>query len=171
MAPEEKISTEKIDAFYKAIDDEVKEIKTITDGWTDGNFKRTDLLKIGKLLGIVSKNPLFNSIGRADQLFIQVIRYLEIIETSAGGLDERTLMQNSKEMLKYIEKENILSNSTRILEQINELGIKNHQLHSQMTSSKKGNKSQLDSIRQKLAKGNVIKNDRILNNIAKTNRH
>ena len=80
-------------------------------------------------------------------------------------------MQNSKEMLKYIEKENILSNSTRILEQINELGIKNHQLQSQMTSSKKGNKSQLDSIRQKLAKGNVIKNDRILNNIAKTNRH
>jgi serine phosphatase RsbU (regulator of sigma subunit)/anti-sigma regulatory factor (Ser/Thr protein kinase) len=170
-APDEKISKEKVEAFYALIHNELNEIETIVDGWTNSNFKKADLLNIGKVLGIVSKKPLFSSLGRAEQLFVQVIRYLEFMESNTAKMDDQTITQNSKDILKYIEKENILSNSTRILEQINEVGIKNHHLQSQVKSTKSENQSQLDSIRKKLAKGNIIKNNKILNNIAKTNRH
>jgi hypothetical protein len=73
-------------------------------------------------------------------------------------------------MLKYIEKENILNNSDKILEQINELGIKNHQFKTKLTGKKSGGGSQLDAIRKKIANKNVIKNKKILNNISKTNK-
>jgi hypothetical protein len=113
---------------------------------------------------------LLKSLGRVEQIFIQVIRYFEFLETHDGDLDTKMIRRNSKDMLKYIEKENILNNSDKILEQINELGIKNHQFKTKLTGKKPGKESQLDAIRKKIAKNNVIKNENILNNMAKTNK-
>ena len=169
-APDDNISHEKVNSFYDAIDGEMNEIKSIIAGWDNGGFKKTDLLKIGKFLGLISKNSLFSSLGRGKQIFVQVIRYIETMETNTTELKPELIAQNTKDMLKYIEKENILSNSRTILEQINELGIKNHQIQSQISKNKPGKRSQMDSLRERIAKSNVIKNEKILNNMAKTNR-
>lgn len=168
--PQKKIAPEKIEAFYDNVADQIREIKNIVDKWTNSGYKKVDLLKIGKALGEISTSSRLKSLGQIEQLFVQVIRYFEYMETNDGKFSEKMITQNSKDMLKYIEKENILSNSSRILERINELGIKNHQLREKSHVKSLENDSQLESIRRKIAKKNVIKNEAILNNMAKTNR-
>jgi len=169
-APDDNISPDKVKIFYDAIDGEMNAIKSLVASWDNGDFNKADLLKIGNFLGQISKNSLFSSLGRGEQIFVQVIRYIETIEKQASELKSEIIVQNTKDMLKYIEKENILGNSRTILEQINELGIKNHQIQVQIRKSKPGKRSQMDSLREKIAKNNVIKNEKILNNMAKTNR-
>ena len=169
--PEEKINEKTINHFYTTISDDIRRIHSIVDSWSNGNIQRKDLLKIGTILGMISTNPLLKSLGRVEQIFVQIIRYFEFLETHDGKLDSKLIRQNSKDMLKYIEKENILNNSDRILEQINELGIKNHQFRTKLAGKKTGRESQLDAIRKKIADKKVIKNENILNNITKTNKH
>ena len=168
--PDVKINEKSVNHFYTTVSDDIQKIQTIVDGWSNGKIQTKDLLRIGTILGMISTNPLLKSLGRVEQVFIQVIRYFEFLETHDSELDSKMISQNSKDMLKYIEKENILSNSDKILEQINELGIKNHQFRKKLTSKKQGGKSQLDAIRRKIAKQKVIKNEKILNNITKTNK-
>jgi hypothetical protein len=166
---EENVPLDIIDQFYFSISGDMKELDKIIKEWSNGGFKKLDLLKIGKILGVITTKPLFKSLGRIEQLFVQVIRYLEFIETNAANFETKMISQNTKDMLKYIEKENILSNSNIILEQINELGIKNHQLREQIVRKKPGKNSQLESVRRKIADKKVIKKGKILDNIAKTN--
>jgi serine phosphatase RsbU (regulator of sigma subunit)/anti-sigma regulatory factor (Ser/Thr protein kinase) len=168
--PEDQISEKRINHFYTIISDDIQKIQTIVKGWGNGKIQTRDLLKIGTILGMISTNPLLKSLGRIEQIFIQVIRYFEFLETHDGELDSKMIGQKSKDMLKYIEKENILNNSDKILEQINELGIKNYQFRTKLTGKKPGKDSQLDAIRKKIAKKKVIKNENILNNMAKTNK-
>jgi serine phosphatase RsbU (regulator of sigma subunit) len=168
--PDDQINEKRVNHFYTIISDDIQKIQTIVEEWGNGKIQTKDLLKIGTLLGMISTNPLLKSLGRVEQIFIQVIRYFEFLETHDGDLDTKMIRRNSKDMLKYIEKENILNNSDKILEQINELGIKNHQFKTKLTGKKRGKESQLDLIRKKIAKKNVIKNEKILNNIAKTNK-
>ena len=153
------------------ITDDINKIQSIVEGWGNGKIQRKDLLKIGTILGMISTNPLLKSLGRLEQVFIQVIRYFEFLETHNGDLDSKMISQNSKDMLKYIEKENILNNPDKILVQINELGIKNHQFKTKLTGKKPGKESQLDAIRKKIANKNVLKNAKVLNNITKNNKH
>jgi len=168
--PTEEISEKRINHFYTIISDDIQKIQAIVDSWGNGKIQTKDLLKIGTILGMISTNPLLKSLGRVEQIFVQVIKYFEFLETHDGELDSKMIRQNSKDMLKYIEKENILNNSDKILEQINELGIKNHQFRTKLTGKKPEKESQLDAIRKKIAKKNVIKNEKILNNMAKTNK-
>jgi serine phosphatase RsbU (regulator of sigma subunit)/anti-sigma regulatory factor (Ser/Thr protein kinase) len=168
--PDDQINEKRVNHFYTIISDDIQKIRTIVDEWGNGKIQTKDLLKIGTILGMISTNPLLKSLGRVEQIFIQVIRYFEFLETHDGDLDTKMIRRNSKDMLKYIEKENILNNSDKILEQINELGIKNHQFKTKLTGKKPGKESQLDAIRKKIAKNNVIKNENILNNMAKTNK-
>ena len=100
-APDDNISHEKVNSFYDAIDGEMNEIKSIIAGWDNGGFKKTDLLKIGKFLGLISKNSLFSSLGRGKQIFVQVIRYIETMETNTTELKPELIAQNTKDMLKY----------------------------------------------------------------------
>ncbi len=166
---EEKVPQDIIDQFYFSISGDMKDLDKIIKEWANGGFKKLDLLKIGKILGVITTKPLFKSLGRIEQLFVQVIRYLEFMETNAANFETKMISQNTKDMLKYIEKENILSNSNIILEQINELGIKNHQLREQIVRKMPGKNSQLESVRQKIADKKVIKKGKILDNIAKAN--
>jgi serine phosphatase RsbU (regulator of sigma subunit)/anti-sigma regulatory factor (Ser/Thr protein kinase) len=168
--PDGEINEKRINHFYTIISDDIKKIQKIVDEWGNGKIQTKDLLKIGTILGMISTNPLLKSLGRVEQIFIQVIRYFEFLETHDGDFDTKLIRRNSKDMLKYIEKENILSNSDKILEQINELGIKNNQFKIKLTGEKPGKESQLDAIRKKIAKKNVIKDKKILNNMAKTNK-
>ena len=159
-----------METFYAEIGNDLQDIRSIVDKWDNGNYKKTDLLKIGKFLGVISKNSNLKSMGRGKQLFIQVVRYIESVELNAGHLGQDMIIQNTKDVLNYIEKENILDDSHTILEKINEIGIKNHQLQAQIGKTKPGQKSPMDSIREKIVKNNVLKNEKILNNMAKSNR-
>ena len=73
--PDVEINDKRINHFYTTVSDDIQKIQTIVDGWSNGNIQTKDLLKIGTILGMISTNPLLKSMGRVEQVFIQVIRY------------------------------------------------------------------------------------------------
>ena len=75
-------------------------------------------------------NPMLKKLENIKQLFSQVQKNLAMIHDNLNEVPGKEAIQNAKEMLKYIEKANILKNSESILEQINELGIKHQKIKS-----------------------------------------
>lgn len=57
-APDDTMSEEKVNGFFNAIDKDLNEINSIVSEWDNGGYKKTDLFKIGKVLGLISKNSL-----------------------------------------------------------------------------------------------------------------
>jgi hypothetical protein len=104
------------------------------------------------------------------QLFIQVQKGITLLEDNFDAITGSIVTQNAKEMLKYIEKENILKNKDVLLEQINEIGIKQHNLRSKITGNPHKKAGQLSSVRDKIAKKNLIKNVSLLDSQSKNNR-
>jgi hypothetical protein len=159
-----------VELFYQTIKDDINIIDRITSGWSDGDITAGDLAQIMFSLKIITTHPLLKKLGSIKQLFDQVKKGIGFLEDNVNEFDPKQIVKDTKEMLKYIEKENILNNSDKILEQINELGIKHHQFKEDISSKKSETKSELDSIRKKIAKKNLIKNISILESISKSNR-
>ena len=97
-----------------------------------------------------------------------MISVFEFLAEYVESMEKQFVLENAKEILKYIKKENILSNT--ILEQINEIGIKNLQLRERtMGNTSQNQSSDLDSLRKKIASKNLLKNKTILETISKSN--
>ncbi len=168
--PSKDINPDDVKVFYKMIKDDIQIIEKVRKGWTDGKIKNDDMDKILISLRILTTHPLLKKIDNVKQLFTQVQKTLMIISDNLAEFDQREAIQNAKEMLKYIEKENILNNSKSILEQINEIGIRQQKLKSRFVKKSKEPLSQLDAIRKKITQKNLIKNVSILESLSKSDR-
>ncbi len=122
--PSTEINPEDVDVFYKMINDDIMVITSISTSWTDGKIESADMEKIMLSLRILTTHPRLKKIDNVKQLFVQIQKTLTVLGENLNSFDQKEAIQIAKEMLKYIEKENILNNSEIILEQINEIGIK-----------------------------------------------
>jgi serine phosphatase RsbU (regulator of sigma subunit)/anti-sigma regulatory factor (Ser/Thr protein kinase) len=166
-APVQEITPEKVDIFYGTIKDDLKLIDDTVFNWTDGNFKKEDFIKIVLSLKIISTHHLLKDMLNIRQLFTQVISVIEFLSENSAELQEQFVIENAKEVLKYIKKENILLNT--LLEQINEVGIKNLQIREKAGKDVSAGSSDLDAVRKKIANKNLLKNKAILDLLSKSN--
>jgi len=95
-----------------------------------------------------------------------VIGLFEFLSENIQVMDKQDVLENAKEVLKYIKKENILPNT--ILEQINEVGIKSLQVREKALKNNTHNQSDLDSVRKKIASKNLLKNKVIIESLSKS---
>ena len=141
------------------IKDDEEIISNIEESWTNTSLTQDDLKKVLITLKIVYRNPYLVKLGIIRQLFEQVIKAIEFFLNNVDSFNKNQIKQNVKEILKYIEKENILnSNSELIHEQINELGLKCHQLNEKTINKYSKNNKEFEKLRKKIAKKNIIKN-------------
>jgi len=169
IGKEEKKS-EIVELFYQTIKDDIKIINRIVSNWKNGDLGAGDLSQILFSLKIITTHPLLKKLGNIKQLFEQVKKSIAFFEEHIDELRSEQIIESTKELLKYIGKENIIKNSDNILEQINELGIKLHQLKEEMAKKTPEHKKEVDSIREKIAKKNLIKNISILESISRSNK-
>lgn len=166
--PAPEITQEKMDTFYNTIQDDLNIIQEVVATWSNGDLKKEDLTKILLSLKIISTHHLLKEMTNVRQLFTQMISVFEFLAENIESMEKQIVLENAKEILKYIKKENILSNT--ILEQINEIGIKNLQLRERtMGNASQNQSSDLDSLRKKIASKNLLKNKTILETISKSN--
>jgi serine phosphatase RsbU (regulator of sigma subunit)/anti-sigma regulatory factor (Ser/Thr protein kinase) len=166
--PAPEITPEKIDTFYGTIQDDLNIIQDVVASWSNGDVKREDLTKILLSLKIIATHHLLRELTNVRQLFTQVINVFEFLTENIGSMEKQIVLENAKEILKYIKKENILSNI--ILEQINEIGIKHLQIREKATgTTSQDQSSDLDSLRKKIASKNLLKNKIILETLSKSN--
>jgi hypothetical protein len=165
--PVPEITPEKMDIFYSTIQDDLNIIQEVIASWSNGDVKKEDLNKILLSLRIIGTHHLLKELTNVRQLFTQVIGVFEFLKENVRSMEKQYVKENAKEILKYIKKENILSNT--ILEQINEIGIKNLQIREKTTGvTSPGSPSDLDSLRKKIASKNLIKNKIILETLSKS---
>jgi serine phosphatase RsbU (regulator of sigma subunit)/anti-sigma regulatory factor (Ser/Thr protein kinase) len=162
-----EITPEKMDMFYATIQDDLKIIHDVISNCSDGNLQKEDLLKILLSLKIISTHHLLKDLTNVRQLFMQVISVFEFLTENIQVMEKQVVLENAKEILKYIKKENILPNT--ILEQINEVGIKNLQVREKALKNDNQNQSDLDLVRKKIANKNLLKNKVILESLSKSN--
>jgi hypothetical protein len=168
--PSKPVDQGEVDVFYKMINDDIGIIHSISGTWNDGRIEKDDMEKILLSLRILTTHPLLKQLDNIKQLFVQVQKSLTVIRDNFSEIEPKEAIQNAKEMLKYIEKENILNNSKSILEQINEVGIQQQKLKSRFLKNPKQPASQLDAIRKKITQKNLIKNVSILESLSKSDR-
>jgi len=159
-----------VNTFYQTVADDLRIITQLISGWENGDISEKDLLKIKLSMRIMITHPLLKQLGHMKQLFTQVQKGVSLLETNFKHFSHSNTTQNAKEMLKYIEKENILKNKDILLKQINEIGIKQHNLRAQIASKTRKNSVKLDSLREKIAKKNLIKDVSLLDSLQKNNR-
>jgi hypothetical protein len=167
--PDLEIDPEVVHTFFKTISDDISVVEKTVNTWSDGKMNKNDLETISLSLKIITTHPLLKKLGHVRQLIVQVKKGIALLEENTDSYKPHEIIQNAKEMLKYIEKENILNNSNLILEQINQMGVRIHGLKSGV-SKKKSQISELDSIRKKISQKNLIKNVELLENISKSSR-
>ncbi len=159
-----------ISIFYHTVADDLIIIDQLISGWSNGDISQKDLSKIKLSMRIMITHPLLKQLGHMKQLFTQVQKGINMLETNFDQFSASVASQNAKEMLKYIEKENILKNKNILLEQINEIGIKQHKLRMQIANKSRNGSVKLDAIREKIAKKNLIKDVSLLDSVQKNNR-
>jgi serine phosphatase RsbU (regulator of sigma subunit)/anti-sigma regulatory factor (Ser/Thr protein kinase) len=159
-----------INTFYQTVADDIQIITQLVSGWGNGDITEKDLSKIKLSMRIMITHPLLKQLGHMKQLFTQVQKGVSMLETNFNHFLHSNTTQNAKEMLKYIEKENILKNKDILLKQINEIGIKQHSLRAQIAGKTRNNAVKLDSLREKIEKKNLIKDVSLLDSLQKNNR-
>jgi serine phosphatase RsbU (regulator of sigma subunit)/anti-sigma regulatory factor (Ser/Thr protein kinase) len=169
-----EIDTEEIDQtivnnLYLTIKDDEEIIHNVMQFCTKNDFVNDGLNKILLTLKIVYRNPYLIKLGVVRQLFEQVIKAIEFLKNNVDIFNKNEIVQNMKEILKYIEKENILNSSSEaIYEQINEIGVKYIQFNQNMNSTYVKKDIEFEKVRKKIAKKNILKNQKILENYTKS---
>jgi hypothetical protein len=159
-----------IEMFYRTVSDDLEIIHQQISEWGNGDAQTKDISKIKLSMRIMITHPLLKQLEQVKQLFTQVQKGISLLETNFSHFSGAEVVQNAKEMLKYIEKENILKNKDLLLEQINEIGIKQHKLRSQIARKSRVGTNKMDSVREKIAKKNLIKDVSLLDSMQKNNR-
>jgi serine phosphatase RsbU (regulator of sigma subunit)/anti-sigma regulatory factor (Ser/Thr protein kinase) len=149
----------KLDAFYDTIKDDLQVIhQTQQNGSKDHRRLKQDLKKISLTLAIVIRNPYLKELGLLYKVFDQVVKGIELLTLNADNFDEEEIVQNTNEILKYIEKENILAALNRLYELINELGIRHSRIKMKAMKPVRKHVSEMDLVRKKIAQKKLLKN-------------
>jgi serine phosphatase RsbU (regulator of sigma subunit)/anti-sigma regulatory factor (Ser/Thr protein kinase) len=167
---QEEVNLEIVKLFFQTIKDDMKIIDRIVSSWKDGELGAGDLSQILFSLKIITTHPLLKKLGNIKQLCEQVKKGMRFFEENIAEFKSKQIISEIKDLLKYVEQDNILKNSGQILTQINEVGIKQRYFKEQISKKTVTNKSEIDTIRQKIAKKNIIKDISILESISKSNK-
>jgi serine phosphatase RsbU (regulator of sigma subunit)/anti-sigma regulatory factor (Ser/Thr protein kinase) len=158
-----------VNNLYLTIKDDIDIIHHIIKSWDNKDYMNDDVNKILLTLKIVYRNPYLIQLGIVRQLFEQVIRAIEFFTNNADSLNSDQIVQNIKEILKYIEKENILTSSSELIhEQINEIGVKYLQFYQKINNKYVKHNLEFEKVRKKIAKKNILKNHTFLENYTKS---
>jgi hypothetical protein len=95
---------------------------------------------------------------------------ISLLEKHDGNLDKELIITTLKDVLKYIEKGNILKNVNRLVELINEIGVKYHRLSGKLAKPARSSDNEIDRIRRKLEENNVFTDSHLLESITKNNK-
>jgi hypothetical protein len=152
------VDTGKLSAFYDTIKDDLDVIHQTTKKWPENNgVIKKDLKKLVLTMAIVIRNPYLKELGLIYNVFDQVLKGIELLTKHADNFENDEIVQNANEILKYIEKENILTALDRLYEMINELGIKYNKIKMKMMKTSRNRVSELDMVRKKIAKKKLLK--------------
>jgi serine phosphatase RsbU (regulator of sigma subunit)/anti-sigma regulatory factor (Ser/Thr protein kinase) len=162
VASDTVIDKEAVEYFYRTISDDITIIENLINKEQIDTISEKSLKKIIITLKIISKNPILKKLENIKNLIDQVIKGISFLHNNMEQIkDKNEVIENTKEMLNYIKKENILFNSDLIIEKVNELGIKLFRLENSINKKEEKYNSEIALIRQKIADKKILKGKHI----------
>jgi len=161
------IDQSKVVQFYQMISDDMTALdEIITVLQADSDFKK-DLKKITVILTIASKHPILKDISDIQLIFERSRDVFNFMYQHAENLSAKHLINNSKDLLNCLRKDNKLDDYSKIFETINQIGLIQRKISQEVTSSKISESSQMDRIRRKIAQKEIVSTRSILESLAK----
>ncbi len=157
----EKIDPDLLEKLYFECKDDFTEISDIVSKMKSESASLEKVKKINLILKIILRNPILNKMREVQQLFEQGQSIFEQMQNSFSSIKEDGILEKSETVLNYLKKENILDTSSSIIENINRLGLIHKQFEKD-SSKKENNISELESIRSKILKKQLVSNDSLL---------
>ena len=158
VASETIIDKQTVEQFYRTINDDITIIENILNKEQIDTLNEKNLKKIIITLKIITKNPVLKKLESIKSLIVQVIKGVSFLHDNWDQFkDKNEVLENTKEMLNYIKKENILFKSDLIVEKVNELGIKLYRLENTINHKEEKYNSEIALIRQKIVDKKILK--------------
>jgi serine phosphatase RsbU (regulator of sigma subunit)/anti-sigma regulatory factor (Ser/Thr protein kinase) len=157
----EKLDKDLIDKLFFECKDDFSTLNDLSKKYIEKPDSGDELKKMDLIMKIVLKNPILNKLPEVNQLFVQSQALLEYAQRNHDALEKSAIKHSIESVLSYLSKENILSTSESIIENINRVGVihKNLQIS---TNLEKSADSDLDKIRSKIAAKHLVKNSSLL---------
>jgi hypothetical protein len=119
------------------------------------------------ILSIAVKHPILKDIEDIKLIFERTKDTFLFLHENAENLDSKHIINSAKDLLNCIRKDNKLDDYSRIFETINHIGLIQHKLRRQVTTSKLGQTNQMDRIRKKIADKDIVSTRSILESLTK----
>jgi len=160
----EKLDTDLIEKLYYECKDDFEGIADLISTMKAESVSIDKVKKINLILKIVLKNPILKKLKEVQQLFAQGQSITEYMQNNFSSIEEDSILEKSETVLNYLKKENILNTSNSIIEKINRLGLIHKQF--EMNSPKKESPlSELESVRNKIVKKQLVSDAGILKSL------
>ena len=147
--------------FLKLVDDDLRQIKTLLQTIDVANDYPKTIKKVNILLKIITTHPRLKEdelIGMR-QFFNEMHNLFSLFKLKINELDPKIIVDDCKDVLKYLENNDIFKTYDDLLEAVNAVGFKYFQLTKSFQKSQGSGVSQIDKIREQLKKKKILSDD------------
>jgi hypothetical protein len=146
-----------IEKFYVSIKGNLNALKFVSNEYKGRDVLKTDIKKCRIIIRDILTSSLLENLKDVKQIIEQVQQCLGLLETNYEQYESNFLNDKMKVLLNYIEKINKFDSYDTVFSAINEVGSIYYQLKNTKKSPSSGSNNQLDEIRKKLAKNDILK--------------
>ncbi len=150
------LKQEEISELYKNVQDDLEQVERLLKGLAKSETRKDDMHKISVLFRMVARHPSLKKMPEIARVFNQMFDVFSYMDDHFEEINENEILQNAKDMLKYVEKDNKFKDYSRLFESINKIGLIRRRLELAAKGDAKENVSQLDQIRAKLVQKKII---------------
>ncbi|NOX87445.1 MAG: SpoIIE family protein phosphatase [Calditrichaeota bacterium] len=152
---------EKNKEFLELVEADINQIRELLSKVDPQNDFVATINKINILLKIVTTHPMLNNehLTGIKHFFKEMHNLFSFYKSKLNELEPEIIVKGCKDMLKYLENNNIFSSYDKLLEAINSVGIMYFQLNKTFQESQKSSDNQIVKIREKLKKKKILSDD------------
>ncbi len=147
--------------FLKLVEDDLRQIRNLLLTVDGSNDYAKAIKKVNILLKIITTHPRLKEddlIGMR-QFFTEVHNLFSFYNLKINELEPKIIREGCKDILKYLENNDIFKTYDDLLEAINTVGFKYFQLSKSVQTVKDSGASQIEKIREQLKKKKILSDD------------
>jgi serine phosphatase RsbU (regulator of sigma subunit)/anti-sigma regulatory factor (Ser/Thr protein kinase) len=147
--------------FLKLVADDIKQIKELLANIeTDSAFEKS-IGKINILLKIITTHPMLKKDGLmgTKHFLMEVQNLFAFYKLKINELEKDVIVKGCKDVLNYLENNNIFNSYDELLDGINRIGVLHFKLAKSFEKSHESEDSQIKKIREKLKQKKILSDD------------
>jgi len=161
------VSQDLVKQFYHRVQGDLNQVIDMIKGLPTSEDQNQDLHKISVVIKIISRHPSLKKLPEIKQVFEQIQNAFIFMDANFEKLEQNTFINSTKDLLKYIEKDNKFKDYGKLFESINMIGLIQRKLEQSIKDKQSISSTQYDQIRQKILNKNLIEDSSLLEVLAK----